>query len=53
MACVAVATAAAVGASWLGIKWRDWAAERTGRVYVAAGPEDTMAVGLARLSLLA
>jgi uncharacterized membrane protein len=51
VACVAVATATAVGASFLGAKWRGWAAGRTGRDYVGAGLEDTLAVGLATLSL--
>lgn len=53
VACVAVATATAVGASWLGARWRGWAADRTGRDYVGAGLEDILAAGLAGLSLRA
>jgi uncharacterized membrane protein len=51
VACVTVAAAAAVGASWLGVKWRGWAAARTGHDYVGAGLEDALAVCLAGLSV--
>jgi uncharacterized membrane protein len=53
VACVAAATATAVGASWLGARWRGWAADRTGRGYVGAGVEDILAASLAGLSLRA
>jgi uncharacterized membrane protein len=51
VACAAVATAAALGASWLGATWRGWAADRTGRDFIAAGLEDILAAGLAGLSV--
>lgn len=50
VACAAVATAAAVGASWLGVRWRTWAAGRIGHDYVGAGLEDVLAASLAALS---
>ncbi len=53
VACVAVATAAAVGTSWLGARWRGWAAGRTGHDYIGAVLEDILTVAVAGLSLRA
>jgi uncharacterized membrane protein len=46
-AAAAVAAGSAVGAAWLGARWRETAARRLGRDYIGAVLEDGCAVSLA------
>jgi uncharacterized membrane protein len=45
--CVAAGVGAALATSWLGSRWRAWAAERFGRDWIGAVMEDATAVTLA------
>jgi uncharacterized membrane protein len=45
--CVATGAAAALAATFAGLRWREWAADRWGSTWGAAGLEDVAALGLA------
>jgi uncharacterized membrane protein len=49
-ACAAVATVVTVGSAWLGVRWRSWAAARTGHDFIGASLEDATALSLAWLA---
>lgn len=45
--CALTGGAAAIGASWLGARWRQWAAPRLGSDFFAAALEDAAVIALA------
>jgi uncharacterized membrane protein len=48
--CVAASVGAALATTWLGSRWRAWAAARLGHDWIGAGLEDAAAVTLATLA---
>jgi uncharacterized membrane protein len=48
--CVAASVGAALATTWLGSRWRSWAAARFGHDWFGAGLEDAAALSLATLA---